>query len=156
MHSDVEHASRPRLRKLSEEDAPAVMDLLDRMGVGIEAGLATVADAERFVALPQCQRVLRVLIEIEEQDLKAADEITDGITRVLQRAGILRPILLHGFDSTVWHYVRQAGLNRWSTRVGLEDGCTLPDGTLAAGNADLVEHAVSLMRDALSSPENST
>jgi uncharacterized protein (DUF849 family) len=51
---------------LSEADAPAVIALLDRMGVGVEAGLATVADAERFVALPNCHRVFRVLIEIGE------------------------------------------------------------------------------------------
>ncbi len=37
---------------LSEADAPAVMSILSRRGVGIEAGLATAADAERFVTLP--------------------------------------------------------------------------------------------------------
>jgi uncharacterized protein (DUF849 family) len=31
---------------------------------------------------------------------------------------------------------------RLSTRVGLEDGCLMPDGTMAAGNAALVTAAL--------------
>ena len=45
------------------------MALLDRIGVGIEAGLATIADAERLVSLPDRPPLFRVLIEIEEQDV---------------------------------------------------------------------------------------
>ncbi|WP_227287701.1 hypothetical protein [Boseongicola sp. H5] len=37
---------------LSESDELAVMALLDRMGVAIEARLASVSDAERFLAMP--------------------------------------------------------------------------------------------------------
>ena len=88
---------------LSERDAPAVIALLHSMGVGVEAGLATVVDAERFVALPDCRRALRILMEIEEQDLERADATADGIARVLQNANVRRPILLHGVDATVWH-----------------------------------------------------
>jgi uncharacterized protein (DUF849 family) len=119
---------------LSERDAPAVIALLDRMGVGVEAGLATVVDAERFVAIPNCHRVLRILIEIEEQAFAKADEIADGIARVLERAQLRRQILLHGFDATVWHFVERACRQRWSTRVGLEDGCRLANGERAGGN----------------------
>lgn len=36
---------------LSEAGAPAVMKRLWRLGVGVEAGLASVADAERLVTL---------------------------------------------------------------------------------------------------------
>jgi uncharacterized protein (DUF849 family) len=57
---------------LSEPDAPAVMDLLRRRGIGIEAGLASVADAERFLDVPDHGRVFRILIEIAEQDMAAA------------------------------------------------------------------------------------
>jgi uncharacterized protein (DUF849 family) len=46
---------------LSERDAPAVVFLLNRVGAGVEAGLATVADTERFVALGECRRALRIL-----------------------------------------------------------------------------------------------
>jgi uncharacterized protein (DUF849 family) len=131
---------------LSEHDAPAVIDLLCGMGVGVEAGLATVEDAERFVALPNCRRALRILIEIELQDLAKADAMAEGIAQVLERANIGRPILLHGFDATVWHFVRSAHQQRWSTRVGLEDGRQRLNGETASGNGDLVFDAVQIFR----------
>lgn len=127
---------------LSEPDAPAVMSLLQDKGIGIEAGLATVEDARRFAALPRYHRAFRVLIEIEEQKLDKADRIVGGIVAVLEQANITRPILLHGFDATVWHFVRQARNRLWSTRVGLEDGRVLPQGDAARDNADLVAEAV--------------
>jgi len=131
---------------LSEADAPAVMELLRHRGVGIEAGLASVADAERFVNLPDHRRVFRILIEIEEQDLGVAREVADDIAAVLERSGVKRPILLHGFDATVWPFVELAHQRRWSTRVGLEDGKHLVDGTTAFDNADLVAAAVAMFR----------
>lgn len=131
---------------LSEPGAPAVIALLSRMGVGIEAGLATISDAERFVSLPDCHRVFRILIEIEEQNLAKADAVADEIARILERASILRPILLHGFDRAVWHFVTRARQKRWSTRVGLEDGRELRNGHKAAGNAELVAEAVEIYR----------
>lgn len=132
---------------LSEGDAPAVMELLRRRGIGVEAGLASVADAERLAGLENQVSVLRILIEIEQQDLDAAQEVMEGIVAVLDRAGISRPILLHGFDATVWPFVGLARERRWSTRIGLEDGRTLPDGILAPDNAALVAAAVAIFRE---------
>jgi uncharacterized protein (DUF849 family) len=129
---------------LPEADAPAIFSLLSKKGVGIEAGLATVADAKRFVTLPECNRVFRVLFEIEEQDLDRAEAILAGIVAVLDDAGIHRSILLHGFDATVWHFIRKARLRGWSTRVGLEDGRLLQDQSVAPSNASLVAEAVAL------------
>lgn len=129
---------------LSERDAPAVMALLHSMGTGVEAGLATVADAKRFASLPDCNRVFRILIEIEEQNSEDAVQIVDGIVEVLADAGITRQILLHGFDTTVWHFVELARQRRWSTRVGLEDGCLLAAGEIASNNAELVAAAVEI------------
>ncbi|TWB45535.1 uncharacterized protein (DUF849 family) [Rhizobium sp. ERR 922] len=129
---------------LSEADAPAVMELLDRMGVGIEAGLATVADAERFISLPNCNQVFRILVEIEEQNSEKANAIADGIETVLRRANLLRPVLLHGFDATVWHFVSRARKSRLSTRVGLEDGRLLRNGNSASGNEELVRDAIDI------------
>ncbi len=131
---------------LSEPDAPAVMALLRERGVGIEAGLASVADAERLLSLPDHSRVLRVLIEIDEQDLARAMAVADGIATTLAGAGLRRPILLHGSDATVWPFVVKARARRWSTRVGLEDGKHLPDGTVAEDNAALVSAAVAIFR----------
>jgi uncharacterized protein (DUF849 family) len=131
---------------LSEADAPDVIALLDRMGVGVEAGLATVADAERFVAIPNCHRVFRILIETGEQQVGKADKIADEIEQVLGNANVRRQILLHGFDRTVWHFVERARQKRCSTRVGLEDGRHLANGDIASGNADLVANALRICR----------
>lgn len=126
---------------LSEVDAPAIFSLLEAKGVGIEAGLATVKDAERFVTLPERNKVFRILMEIEEQDLNQAETTMEGIQAVLAEARVHRPILLHGFDATVWHFVRKAREKRWSTRVGLEDGRMLEDQSIAESNAVLVAAA---------------
>ncbi|TPM34276.1 3-keto-5-aminohexanoate cleavage protein [Mesorhizobium sp. B2-3-4] len=131
---------------LSEADAPGVMALLRGRGVGVEAGLATVTDAERFVALADRIGVLRILIEIDIPDLSAALDEAHGIASVLERAGVRRPILLHGVDATVWPFLELAQGKRWSTRVGLEDGRTLADGRIVKDNAEIVASAVAMFR----------
>ncbi|PDS29145.1 3-keto-5-aminohexanoate cleavage protein [Rhizobium phaseoli] len=132
---------------LSEDDAPGVMQLLRQKGVGIEVGLASVADAERYLSLDDHERVFRVLIELDnEQDLQPAYQISEGIIAVLERSRRPRPVLLHGFDGTVWPFVRSAREQRYSTRIGLEDGKHLPDGSIAGGNAALVAAAAAIFR----------
>ena len=131
---------------LSEPDAPAVMELLRHRGIAIEAGLASIADVERFLKLPNHGGVLPILIEIEEQDLGVARAVADEMTAVLDRASLRRPILLHGFDATVWPFVKLAHQRRWSTRVGLEDGKHLMDGMTAPENAAMVAAAVAIFR----------
>jgi uncharacterized protein (DUF849 family) len=132
---------------LAEAGAPAVMERLWRIGVGVEAGLASVADAERLVALGLGGRALRMLIEIGEQDEAEAVAVADGVRAVLARAGLRRPVLLHGQDATVWRLVEVAAKARLSTRVGLEDGCSMADGAMAAGNAALVAAAVGVFAE---------
>jgi uncharacterized protein (DUF849 family) len=131
---------------LSEPDAPAVMELLRGRHVGIEAGLASVADAERLVRLGGHDHVFRVLIEIDEQDPGNALRIADEVASVLDRANVRRQNLLHGFDATVWQFVAEARRRRYATRVGLEDGKALPDGKEAADNAAVVAAAVAIYR----------
>ncbi|MBB4436989.1 MULTISPECIES: 3-keto-5-aminohexanoate cleavage protein [Rhizobium] len=130
---------------LSEDDAPDVMQLVRQKGIGIEVGLASVADAERYIGLDDHERVFRVLIELDdEQDFQRACDIADGIINVLRDSQLNRPILLHGFDETVWPFVRMARERGYSTRIGLEDGKHLPDGTIANDNAALVTAAVAI------------
>lgn len=133
---------------LSEPAAPAVMKALSARGVGVEAGLASVADAERLVGLVLDRPPLRILIEIGEQDFGEAAAVVEGIHAVLDKAGLRRPVQLHGMDETVWHLAGMAAIRRWSTRVGLEDGRTLPDGSLTADNAALVRAAMEIYRRA--------
>ena len=127
---------------LSEAGAPAVIERLLRQGIGVEAGLTTVANAERLHMLGLGGRALRILIEIAEPEPAAALAAAEDIEVVLARAGLARPILLHGENATVWPLVHRAAERRFSTRVGLEDGQTLPDGTVAADNAALIRAAL--------------
>ena len=90
--------------------------------------------------------MLRVLIEISEQTPDEAFAVAEGIEKVLQREGIRRSILLHGENATVWPFVERAAARKFSTRVGLEDGKELPDGSVAEGNAALVAAAVRIYR----------
>lgn len=126
---------------LVEDDAPEVIALALEKGVGVEAGLWSVADAERFVALPDAGRCLRVLIEINEQDESEALQVAGGIIRVLDRAGPSLPRLLHGYDATKWRLYREALALGLDARIGLEDGSHLPSGERAADNADLIRVA---------------
>lgn len=127
---------------LSEEDAPEIMALMIRRGIGIEVGLATVTDARRLVALPACERCQRVLIEIAEQDRAEGLRVAHEILAVLNRAGFSLPIQLHGANRMQWPMFDEAVRLGLSRRVGLEDGAELPDGTWAADNADLLRAAV--------------
>jgi uncharacterized protein (DUF849 family) len=135
---------------LSEPGAPAVIEALRRRGVAVEAGLATAADAERLVELGLAPLALRILVEIEEQGEAEAMEAADAILAVLSRAGVAKPILLHGVDRMMWPFVERAARERYSTRVGLEDGATLPDGTTAPSNAALVAAAAKYLRQSSS------
>lgn len=131
---------------LSEPGAPAVIEALRRRGVAVEAGLATAADAERLVELGLGPSVLRILVEIEEQGEEEAMAAADAILAILSRAGVGKPILLHGVDRMMWPFVERAARERYSTRVGLEDGAMLPDGTTAPSNAALVAAATEYLR----------
>src|SRR3954453_15349064 len=51
---------------LIEEDSSEVIALALEKGVGVEAGIWSVADAEKFIANPNARSCLRVLIEINE------------------------------------------------------------------------------------------
>jgi uncharacterized protein (DUF849 family) len=70
--------------------------------------------------------------------------VVDGILSVLALAELKKRILLHGFDDTVWPFVERAAREGFSTRVGLEDGSALPDGSVAPSNAELVRAAVQI------------
>jgi uncharacterized protein (DUF849 family) len=136
---------------LGEDDAPRVMETLLKCDVGIEAGLATAADAERLATLDTRHKVLRILIEIEEQDLPDGFAAADAIEDVLARNEIHKPVLLHGFDATAWPFVERAFASRQSTRVGLEDMRELANGTVARDNAEIVRDAMAIRRRCVAS-----
>lgn len=129
---------------LIEEDSAEVMELALSKGIGVEAGIWSLADAGKFIAHPAATRCLRVLIEINEQDLSAGVQAYRGVLAILDRAGIRLPRLLHGLDATMWDFYREALQQGLDGRIGLEDGKFLPDGTVAAGNVALIRAARAL------------
>ncbi len=110
-----------------------------RADIAVEAGVATLADAEQFVGSPFTHQVLRVLVEVDggAEDARAISElIPDGLAQ-----------LWHGYGERTWEVLAAAAAADVDVRVGLEDVLVLPDGRAAAGNAQLVAAAAQLIQD---------
>jgi uncharacterized protein (DUF849 family) len=106
-------------------------------GIGVEAGLATPADAEELARSPFGHQLVRALVEVDG----GADEAR--AVAALIPAGV--PQLWHGYGERTWQVLCAAVAGGVDVRVGLEDVLVLPDGSVAAGNAELVAAAVALM-----------
>jgi len=89
---------------------------------------------------------LRILVEAGEQDPDRAQAVADEILMVLRGSDAQKPILLHGTNASAWPLLRRAIESGFSTRIGLEDVSTLPDGSAAESNAELVTAAIDLSR----------
>ncbi len=131
---------------LIEEDATEVIDLVLEKGIGVEAGLWSAADAERFVSIANARNCLRVLIEINEHEFPEGTEAARQIMGILDRADIRLPRLLHGLENTMWPFYREALRLKLDTRIGFEDGKLLPSGAEAENNAALICAARALLR----------
>ena len=129
---------------LGEADAPEVIDLLTIGGIDVEAGLWNSQDAERFVAEIDFKKCLRVLVEMTSGNGEEALREAYQVFSILGRADCALPVLLHGEAGSVWPCVREAWRLDLSTRIGFEDGVHLPNGAVAANNADLVRAAIQL------------
>ncbi|MCS0493790.1 3-keto-5-aminohexanoate cleavage protein [Ancylobacter sp. MQZ15Z-1] len=131
---------------LIEPEAPEMIRLALSRGIGVEAGLWSADDAERFVALPEARQVLRILIEINEQDEAEGLAAAAAIRKVLARASLDVPALQHGLDATMWPLYRDALMRGMDGRIGLEDGKLLPSGEEAEDNAALIKAALEIAR----------
>jgi uncharacterized protein (DUF849 family) len=126
---------------LSEEGAAEVMRRLLDAGVGIEAGVWSVEDAERLAACGLGDRVTRVLIEPVDVSAGGAVALVDEIHATLDRLGLSAPRLQHGDGEATWVLLRDAIRRGIDTRIGLEDTVDGPDGARADGNEALVRAA---------------
>jgi uncharacterized protein (DUF849 family) len=107
------------------------------VGVAVEAGLATPADAEELARSPFAHQVLRALVEVDggvEQAQAVAQLIPDRV-----------PQLWHGYGERTWEVISAGAAAGHDVRVGLEDVLVLPGGDAAAGNGELVAAAVELI-----------
>ncbi len=126
----------------NEEGGVALAELLLAKGMGVEAGMGSVPATEKFLESGLAARCRWVLLEPEQQEMDAALEVVGKIEALLQRARIALPIILHGLNRTAWEFIEVAAKRGYATRIGLEDILTLPDGSPAKGNGELVAEAV--------------
>lgn len=129
---------------LGEPDAEQVVALMRARGVGVEAGLASRAEAARFAGARLPRYSLRVLVEMPADPEAAAAE-AEAVLAILAGAGVALPLLLHGEGASVWPMAEMAAARGLAIRAGLEDGAELPGGALAASNAALVATAARLL-----------
>jgi uncharacterized protein (DUF849 family) len=126
---------------LSEAGAVKVMRALLAAGVGIEAGVWSVADAELLAASGLGDRVTRVLVEPVDVAADSAVDVVADIHAALDELAVIAPRLQHGDGEATWVLVRDAIARGLDTRIGLEDTFEDPDGARTAGNAALVSAA---------------
>jgi uncharacterized protein (DUF849 family) len=114
-------------------------------GVGVEAGLLGLSDAEAFVASGLARSCARVLVEPLDADPDEAVAHAAAIEALLARAGIGLEQVHHGDGVASWA-VNARGLARGhGIRTGLEDTTVMPDGRPAPDNAALVRAAAAMM-----------
>jgi uncharacterized protein (DUF849 family) len=126
---------------LSETGWQELTAMLDEMGVGVEAGVWSVADAE-LAGGPVPADWLRVMVEVSGTPAAEAAGRADEILARLGAVGVTAPILLHGEGESCWPLVVHAGLLGLPTRIGLEDVLAGPRGESVADNAELVRLAL--------------
>jgi uncharacterized protein (DUF849 family) len=129
---------------LSEAGAVGVMQALLAANIGVEAGVWSVEDARRLTASGLAARVTRVLVEVFEGSGSSAAARARRIDAALDRLAITAGRLHHGERDATWPVLRQALVLGRDTRIGFEDTLTLPDGTTAQDNAQLVGAAATL------------
>jgi uncharacterized protein (DUF849 family) len=129
-----------------EEGIVELCSLLIARGVGIEAGLLELSDAEAFVRAGIADRCMRVMIEPLDVETAVAVAHAAAMEEVVVAAGITLEQVHHGEGLACWA-VNERGLARGhGIRTGLEDTTVLPDGTLAPDNAALVRAAIAMRR----------
>lgn len=131
---------------LSEPGAVQLARLLGELGIGVEAGVWTVADAEALGGFGSASGPLvRILIEPQDASPEAAVALAGDIEAALDRHGVSGiPRLHHGYGLATWSVLRAAVTMGRDIRVGLEDTMVMADGSPASGNAALVAAAVTL------------
>jgi uncharacterized protein (DUF849 family) len=140
-----DHATLPDFCSvnLEEEDAVALMELLLERNVGIEAGLWRAEDARALLDSGLAEQCLRILVEPITEDPATALERVAEIEVALGDLAV--PQLHHGDGPATWAVLQRALPEGRDVRIGLEDTLTLPDGRVAADNAELVATGLALL-----------
>ena len=124
---------------LGEEGALQVIDLLNELGVGVEAGVWTVEDAHMLIDDGLDDACLRVLVEVDAvSNPDDAVRLASSIDFILDQGLSQAPRVHHGGGIATWSVIAAAIENGHDVRIGLEDTLVLDDGSLALNNAVLV------------------
>jgi len=129
-----------------EEGILELCEHLMQRGVGIEAGLLSLGDAQAFVRSGIADRCVRVLVEPLDVDPEDAVAHAAAMEEVLVAAGILLEQIHHGDGLASWAVCERALSRKHGIRTGLEDTTVLPNGRPAVDNADLVRAAAAMIR----------
>jgi uncharacterized protein (DUF849 family) len=145
--AELEPDRRPHRASVNvgEPGFAEVIDALQSAGIVVEAGVWSIADAERLAASGRsdCGHLLVEVIGTPVGEAAvAAAEILDR----LDTLGVRGPRLLHGHDENAWSLVAMAGRLGLATRIGLEDVLSGPDRRPARDNAELVRQARAVWR----------
>ncbi len=130
---------------MGEDGILELCELLLERGIGIEAGLLSLADARVFVESGIAPRCVRVLVEPLDPEPNDALAHAEAIEQALAAAGVQLQQLHHGDGIASWAINRRAAARGHGIRTGLEDTPVLPDGRLASGNGELVAAAMLLL-----------
>jgi uncharacterized protein (DUF849 family) len=133
----------------ANQGEPGILELTEVMaarGVGVEACVFTVAEAEELVRRGGVARFRRVVVEPMESDPDEACAHAAAMDEVLRAAGLSVERVHHGVGAASWPVLRQAAASGHGVRTGIEDVGTLPDGSDADGNVALVRAAAAILR----------
>jgi len=129
-----------------EDGVVELCELLVTRGIGIEAGLLSLDDALRFIAVGIAPRCIRAMVEPLDADPDAAVAHAQAIEQALADASVSLEQVHHGDGVASWAVNLRAIPRGHGIRTGLEDTLVLPDGRTAEGNGDLVAAAASMLR----------
>ncbi len=130
---------------LVEEGSIELGSALLERGIGIEAGVFDLPDADVLLAAPWAKQVTRVMVEvIFEHDAGSAVELARALDARVASLG--RPRLWHGDDRATWAVVEAGLAARHDVRVGLEDSLVDEDGRPAPSNPQQVKRMLARTR----------
>ena len=128
----------------ANQGEPGIVELCEHLiarGVGIEAGLLSLDDANAFVRSGLADRCVRVLIEPLKANPEDAIEEAEAMEQTLATAEVTLAQVHHGDGIASWAVNERAAVRGHGIRTGLEDTTLLPDGRRATDNAELVRVA---------------
>jgi uncharacterized protein (DUF849 family) len=138
---------------ISEAGWAEVAHTLAATGIGIEAGVWSVADVRRLTTTPDLPPLLRVMMEVPASPPVNAVAAGRELLRAVRESALRDEwLLLHGADDGCWPLIDLAGELGLATRIGLEDTLTGPAGEPVTGNADLVYLALATLQTASQPP----